>query len=183
MLKSRSILVRMALLAIVGSAAAVIVVSHSPQKELEAAYSRFNEALKRRDALALSDLLAPDFQETRMSGAVKNRSEAEAGYRKLAEDWVRFDSQKIEIDKITLKRAVATVIVNKISSGIMSDRAGIYGPKGKTHRATADTMDMDTWVRTGQGWKLKFRKIVMAEMSVDGQKYRSKGFVADADHH
>lgn len=149
----------------------------SPEKELTAACARFHEAFKTKDSQAVSTLLAPDFEEVRLDGAVRKRPEAEANYQRLMQDWLSFEKNTFEIDSVKIKGPQAVIQGNKLVSGTMADSAGAFGAKGKTHKVVSDTLEENIWLRTPQGWKLKNRHIVLARITVDGKEIEGQNKV------
>lgn len=148
---------------------AAITVRPQRERELQAAYDRLNFAMKNKDLPAFMALLTPDYTEQRLSGKPERRAEAEAHYRRLFANWISIDRQIAEVDKVEAKGRELVDAVNRVTIGTARDMDGAFGPKGRTHKLIADTMDIDRWIPTDQGWKLKRRHVILARFTVDGK--------------
>ncbi|MCW3097147.1 MAG: hypothetical protein JWL77_2765 [Chthonomonadaceae bacterium] len=125
--------------------------------------------MQNRDLSAFMRCLAPDYIEKRLDGKEMNRVEAEANYKQLLENWTHVRKQKAEIYKLTVHGDKATVTAHRVTVGDMTDNRGTLGPKGKAHVIDSDVMEIDTWNRTAQGWRMKTRQIAMAHLTIDGK--------------
>jgi hypothetical protein len=125
--------------------------------------------MRNRDLPAFLTWLAPDYIEKRLNGKEMNRAEAEATYKQVMQNWTRFRKQKAEIYKLTVHGNKATVTAHRVASGDITDNQGTLGPKGKTHTIDSDDMEIDTWTKTAQGWRMKSRQIAMVQLKVDGK--------------
>jgi ketosteroid isomerase-like protein len=148
---------------------AVIALRPSPERELNAAYGGLDTAMRNRDLPAFLTWLAPDYVEKRLNGKEMNRAEAEVVYKQLLQNWTRVRKQKAEIFKLTVHGDKATVTAHRVTVGEMTDTQGTLGPKGKTHAVASDVMEIDTWMRTAPGWRMRSRQIAMANLTVDGK--------------
>jgi ketosteroid isomerase-like protein len=157
------------LLSLTASAFAVVALRSSPEREIGDAYARLDTAMRDRNLAAFMTWLTPDYQEKRLDGSVMQRAEAEQNYRQLLQNWTHVRTQKAEIFKLTLHGEKATVTAHRVTVGDMTDNQGALGPKGNAHTIDSDVMEIDTWTKTGQGWRLKTRQIAMAHLVIDGK--------------
>jgi ketosteroid isomerase-like protein len=148
---------------------AVIALRPTPERELEAAYAGLDAAMRNRDLPAFLSWLAPDYIEKRLDGKEMSRAEAEANYRQLMQNWTHVRKQRAEIYKLTVHGNKATVTAHRVTAGDMTDNQGTLGPKGKAHTIDSNVMEIDTWTKTAQGWRMKTRQIAMAHLTIDGK--------------
>ena len=84
----------------------------------------------------------------------------------------RLDWIAERIQKLSLVRDGAVAIVNYTAVKPIVDDEGRYGRKGASHTISETTAFRDTWVKTGDTWKLKSREqIGQPKVSVDKTLY------------
>lgn len=115
-------------------------------------------------------MIGQDYEEMRLGRVTRGRSEAEKSCRRIMSDWSDYRKQSVEIDRLTTQANRAIVIANKITEGTLTDHAGSFGERGKSHDARVNSMDIDTWRGTPEGWRLVRREIVSASFTLDGKR-------------
>jgi len=84
----------------------------------------------------------------------------------------RLDAMVQSIQTLSLTASGATTVVNITTVRTEIDAEGRYGAKGATHRLNETTSYRDTWVRVGDGWKLKAREqLHLHKVQVDKPDY------------
>jgi hypothetical protein len=116
-----------------------------------------------------------------MGGKLKSRNESEANYRNIMQDWTMVHDEKSDIYRLVVRRAQATVIVERSMSATLVDHRGLFGPKGRSHAASIHTMEVDSWAKPSRQWLMKLRSVTSIQMTLDGTKMHS-GVVDDHDH-
>jgi len=179
-MKLRIVLLLSLVVVIVLLVLGVLRVPSITERRLAAAYAQLDDAMRRKDLPAYMALLTPDYSETRFRGKPASRHEAEKRYRQLMTDWT-FGLQDADILRFTEQKDRVVAIVDRHSEGTVIDSRGAFGPKGKVHRIVSSTTDVDTWVRTPRGLRLKLRQTGLGTVSVDG-KALGMPIVAPHDH-
>lgn len=119
----------------------------SVRKQLEREYASIAAAFRRDDPTEWIRRLAPDFQLKLFSGMVQNR-EWVVGY-------VKNNARTFHVEQLTMtikdlevgpRQTVATV--EQRSSRTFKDGAG-------QHRLDVGAVQLETWERSAEGWKLK----------------------------
>ena len=84
----------------------------------------------------------------------------------------RLDAMVQSIQTFSLTPSGATAVVNVTTVRTVIDAEGRYGPKDATHRLNETTSYRDTWVRVGDGWRLKAREqLALHKVQVDKPEY------------
>ena len=149
-------------------ALAVAALLPSDEKDLRSAYDRLDRAMLRRDLPAYMAMLAPDYREQRANDKFKTRQEAEANYRSIMRDWPRFRAANVDLFRVTRRGDEAAVVARRTLSGQLLDVHGAFGPPGKPHDVTSDSMELDIWTKTTFGWQLRTRQMTSLQLTVDG---------------
>ncbi len=118
------------------------------RKELEAAYVRIVDALKKNDPTTFEELLAPDFQVKLINGETHER-EWLLNYLRNNANTFKVLKLSIKIKKLTVRGNEAIVIIEQKSSRTLSDE------QGKPHQLDVGAIQQETWVKTPEGWRLR----------------------------
>jgi ketosteroid isomerase-like protein len=133
------------------------------REELEAAYSRVEQAYREKDAAALMQMAAPGFTQQMPDGQIFSRAEAEAALQAWFATTDNVTRYQAEISRLAVQGDEA---VAEVSEDVASTFAG---PNGRPHeRLQANTAEM-TWIRTDEGWRLHHCEYRAAKLTVDGK--------------
>ena len=133
------------------------------------AYRRLDGALLARNLPAYMSMLTPDYSEMRMTEKPVDRAQAQERYRRIMQDWT-FRRQYSTILRIQHAKGSVVAIVDRHSEGTITDSRGVFGPRGRKHAMQSTVSDVDTWVHTPDGWKMKERRFGLATIAVDGRR-------------
>jgi hypothetical protein len=118
------------------------------RKQLEAAYVKIVDALKKSDPITFEELLAPDFQVTLIDGQTHDR-EWLLNYLRNNAKTFKVLKLSIEIKELTISGNEAIALIEQKSSRTFTDA------EGKPHQLDVGAIQQETWVKTAEGWKLK----------------------------
>jgi ketosteroid isomerase-like protein len=158
--------VLLALLSVMPCAAAETAAESALRSVLEGRYAAMKAAMAARDRQAIAALLAPDFVSVDLSG----RSEsAEQMLPKLA--GMPDDPNKVSettLLSVKLDGDVATVSQRYHMTTTKVDE------KGVRHPVEIVTVSTDTWVRSGDTWRLQRTVTDQIDYTVDGRSVAHK---------
>jgi len=134
------------------------------QKEIEAAYAKRDKAFKEKDIAAIRAMETSDYKEKSKDGVV---------------DRATLDPQVDQLMAMIKEVKVLFTTVEKISEGkdsteVIADATtkGDFTFKiedGSVHEQVASAKVRDIWVKTKEGWKIRFHETLEAAMLLDGK--------------
>ncbi len=143
-----------------GSAAADDAAVH---QELQAIYDQAIEAVKQKDLGALRGHLAPGFSERDAFGKRYTLQTAEARLKKNLESTESIESVKLLVKRVVTQGNFAVALVTRQIA------ATIKGSDGKPHKLDDMGMSLHLWVKTADGWKLRFVDQLSLAQKIDGK--------------
>lgn len=146
----------------------VVSTAHADSRaELSAAYTKFNKAIKAKDAKACMAICTKDFTWKDKSGT-KNRAESEA----MLKNQFKFPFTVTKIDQtigsFSEKNGVATVRAKSVMT------ARFTNPQTKKTSTIISTSEsVDTWVKKGGAWLIKGVVEKKSSTTIDGKSISS----------
>jgi len=119
------------------------------RQEVEQAYERDRRALMTNDLAAILALRTPDFEVVTPDGAVHNAAEMEAFSRNLVENVRSWEA--LSFDVVSIDQQGEDVAVETRQHSIRMQRRS----DGNVHRIENWVNQRETWVRTGEGLKVR----------------------------
>lgn len=167
MLRNNNVVRRLAL-----AFAALLLVAHHgfaddghTRKEIEAVYAKRVTAIREKNFKLLKSHETDDYSEKSTDGTIQNRQQADAEADHLFAIIEEVYEYSLKIDRIEESQATSAVTVEIEDSG----RFRFTGPDGKAHEMVGSGRSRDVWVRTSQGWKLKYHEELDSSVKVDGK--------------
>jgi ketosteroid isomerase-like protein len=139
------------------------------QSDVRAAYTKFGNAMKARDAKAVLSLATPDFKEVRVNGKTVQGKEAEQQLKDQLASTTRVDDATIKLDSITVTQNRAVVWTSYSYRAEVVDKDGKMGPKGAKHIYADSGKTRDILVKSPKGWVFSERKTLKWNPTMDGQ--------------
>jgi len=144
------------------------------KKEIEAGYKKLENAIISRSVDGVMSVGTPDFS-MKMGGMVMSAQQVKSQMK------MNFDMMKtapkftMTIRTMDIKKNSAEVLSTGIMSADIVDTPGMFGKKGSKHKLTDEQTSKDTWVKTGNSWKMKVTETVSEKMTLDGKPYNPAG--------
>lgn len=152
----------MGLLAVSASHAAADVAADA-RKAIQVIYDHEVTAYAKKDIKGITAILTPDFESIEKNGdrinAVQSIETIRQTFRMLRTFTV---SQNIQ--NLTLKGDQAIVTSRSHLEGTIADEQ-----TGKPHKVVGDSVTVETWVKSRQGWLLKRSKTISERNIMDGK--------------
>ena len=152
---------------IVGSARA------NDRSDIDALYTRLEQALKNRTPEVTLELETPDFRSIGANG------KASTG-RQLVEQMKRQDAGVKSVKDVTIavKRATITgktarVVTDFRYTVMVDDKDGHLGPKGATHEMGMRGDLKNDLVKTAAGWRFRTMETGRGKVLIDGKPVRN----------
>ncbi|MBV9210975.1 MAG: nuclear transport factor 2 family protein, partial [Acidobacteria bacterium] len=151
--------------------------AHSPdeleasvaRQEIEARYRELSEAVRNKDFAAFQALRTKDFSARLSDGDIRGSAQMAARAQRLLNQIEAPISFSNQIELLILLDNEAIAIVRQKFSRTQE-------LAGRLHTIETNTTQRETWVKTQDGWKLKFiDNIQHRQTLVDGQKVETEG--------
>ena len=135
------------------------------RKEIETLYAKRVSAIKEKDFKLLKSHETEDYSEKSKDGTLQNWQQSDAEADQLFAMIEEVYEYSLKIERFEESRATSAVTVEIADSG----RCRFIGPDGKAHEMVGSGRSRDVWVRTSQGWKLKYHEELDSSVKVDGK--------------
>ncbi|HKV38180.1 MAG TPA: nuclear transport factor 2 family protein [Blastocatellia bacterium] len=135
------------------------------RKELEAAYAKRDKAFLNKDFGFLKSQETSDYSEKTKDGTVRNREEADAVADQMAPMVKEVAEIATKIESVKPGDQPGEYLLETSDHGKMT----VNGPDGASHELTGTGRYREIWVRTKDGWKIKYHEEVESDMRIDGQ--------------
>lgn len=140
--------------------------SRSVRAELQKQYDVAAAAFLRRDVAGIMKVTSPDLTSRRPDGHVWNRKQLQVYMNLTVGALKTIDSARFRVRKIESRDGEVVALVDHTVSGILGDASG------KPRRIVDVSTDRDIWVKTPDGWRLKFTECVKEKVTLDGKPVR-----------
>ena len=141
------------------------------RRELEAAYARLAAAYEKKDADAFMLDRTPDFTAKSHFGPVAGFQQVRSGVQRRMERIQRVNFLRLHIRELSVRGTEAVAVTSQEFSRLVTDR------EGKEHTVVSTgTVQRETWVKTGAGWKMKsLEELEPGTQTVDGKPFERPG--------
>ncbi|MBI3409571.1 MAG: nuclear transport factor 2 family protein [Planctomycetes bacterium] len=119
------------------------------RKELDEQYLKLAEANQKRDLKAILALRTPDFSTKGPKGQSSNYKQMAEVSKKLVEAM----RPPIQLQNTILE---LTLDQNEAKATVLQEFSRMQNMAGKIRKVETSAIQRETWVRTDEGWKLKF---------------------------
>jgi ketosteroid isomerase-like protein len=133
------------------------------RQELQRIYQQIQEGMKKRDLAPLNSHVAADFTERTVFGDVLDLKDAEARLKKNMQMTEAVRDFRLEVVQVVAEGDKALVLAKRHAAIRLKD------PEGKLHEVIADGTGLDLWLKTPEGWKLRFADAIDLKMTLDGK--------------
>jgi ketosteroid isomerase-like protein len=133
------------------------------RQELASLYAKADEAIRKKDLKAISDLLTDDFTAKDSDGSVLDRKQFEARFSDALGKLKETSSVTTSIDNLKMIDGDAVVEITQTL------KAKAMGSDGKEHDLVAVGKSRDTWTHTARGWLNKHSEDLGQTLTVDGE--------------
>ena len=137
----------------------------SVRKEIEAQYAKRDQAFKSKDFDFLKSQETSDYSEKAKDGSVRSKEESDALSDQMASMVKEVTDQATKVESVTAGDADGEYIVVSSDHGSLT----LATPDGQTHAAEGRSRQRDVWVKTGQGWKIKYHQELESTVQIDGK--------------
>jgi hypothetical protein len=147
-------------------AATAVGAADSPdavRKELRKRYDLAAAAFKRQDVEGIMKLTSSDLTSRRPNGQTWNRNQLQVYMNIVVGSLKTVDKASFTIKKVTLSGDEAVAIVDHVTAGTLN------GGQGKPRKIIDRSTDRDVWVKTDEGWKIKFTECLKEKATIDGK--------------
>jgi len=151
---------------VIGVVLSATLAAADVRKELEAAYTNFNAAMKARDVKKLMDLTTPDFKWINENKVVFSRMEVRNNLEQTLKQFKSIQSISTKIDKITSDK----IDVISVRSTSLFKAELVHPSTKKAGSFESTSVTDDVWVKTKQGWRIKQTRSIKETSYLDGRK-------------
>ena len=137
----------------------------SVRSEIEAQYAKRDQAFKNKEFDFLKSQEASDYTEKTKDGAVRSKEESDALSDQVATMVKEVADQGTKVESVKAGDADGEYIVVSSDHG----RLTLATPDGQTHEAVGRSRQRDVWVRTDEGWKIKYHEELESTVQIDGK--------------
>ena len=127
----------------------------SVKRVIQAKYQSMADSIRHKDAKVMMSCLAPDFTNIDERGGKTTRSQFEKQMTDVISSIKRVDRISFDVEKIAVKGSEAIVDCRSRFLMQIVDNQGMFGPKGRQHQLEVDSLDKETWIKSGSTWLLK----------------------------
>lgn len=145
---------------------ATLAAAADVRKELEAAYTNFNAAMKARDVKKLMALTTNDFKWINENKVVFSRMEVRNNLEQTLKQFKSIQSITTKIDKIASDKI--DVISVRSTSVFKAELVHPSTKKAGLFESTSITDDV--WIKTKEGWRIKQTRTIKETSYLDGRK-------------
>lgn len=151
----------------VGLGIALAVIAHADaRKELDAAYTAYNTAMKARDVKKLMTYTTNDFKLINVRKVVISRMEVRTQLETALKQLQKIIAVTTKIDSLSSDK-IGVIQVRSTSTF----KAEIVNPSTKKVSVFESTSTSDdTWIKQGGAWRIKQTRLVKEEHKLDGKK-------------
>jgi len=133
------------------------------KKAMVAKYQLIQQAIQNVDSEILEKQLASNFVAKMSRKRTQNRAQFIASQRVLFDAIIEVHVATLRINKVTVGKNRAVVIVTQIYDLEVED------VQGRTHRLKEKSVCRDTWVQVSGQWKNTVYEFVSGSASIDGK--------------
>ncbi|HYM01032.1 MAG TPA: nuclear transport factor 2 family protein [Blastocatellia bacterium] len=135
------------------------------RKEIEGVYAKRDKAFKTKDFEFLKSQETSDYTEKSKDGTVRGKEESDAMADQMAPMVKEVTEQVTKVENVTAGDADGELVVESSDHG----RLTLAGPDGQAHEAVGSSHQRDTWVKTKDGWKIKYHEELDSHVEIDGK--------------
>ncbi|HEY6332737.1 MAG TPA: hypothetical protein VI756_25665 [Blastocatellia bacterium] len=135
------------------------------KKELEDAYARRDKAFRDKAFDLIKSMWTADYKEKTKEGVVLDRSQVDPETAQLLRLLKDIKILLTTVDKVTEGKEKDEFVVDATSKGDFT----LAGGDGNIHEVMASAKVRDIWVKTADGWKLKFHEELESTTLLDGK--------------
>jgi DUF4097 and DUF4098 domain-containing protein YvlB len=135
----------------------------SVQKEIDAAYARFNKAFINRVSEPMMDMLAPGFTEVDEEGNSIDRQQKKNELEFLVHS-KNLIKLTVRMDKLTITSDKAFAIVQQTSVSVLPKETT---PEKEDVRTVHTVTRRDYWIMTGGGWILSRSRVLQSKQTAN----------------
>jgi hypothetical protein len=135
------------------------------KKELEDAYAKRDKAFRDKNPDQIKSMWTPDYKQKTKEGVVLDRSQVDPETEQLLRLIKDIKILLTTVDKVTEGKANNEFIADATSKGDFT----LTGGDGNLHEIMASAKVRDVWVKTTDGWKIKFHEELESTTLLDGK--------------
>ena len=135
------------------------------RKELEAAYAKRDKAFKDKDGALIKSFEADDYIQKTKDGTVADRAIVDPQTDQLLSIVKEIRILTTTVDKVTPGKEPNQYLAEVSSKGDFT----IAGGDGALHQVVASAKLRDTWIKTKDGWKIKYHEELESATMLDGK--------------
>lgn len=133
------------------------------RQELQETYNTITSAIKNKERGVAIKYVEPNYAERDVFGKKSTLKEIQARLEKNLAMTESIEKFAIDVQQVVSNDLLAVALVKRRVIATIKD------PKDKPHKFTSDSMGLDVWKKTDDGWKLRFSDGLSMSQTLDGK--------------
>jgi hypothetical protein len=133
------------------------------RQELQETYNTITNAIKNKERGVAIKYVEPNYAERDVFGKKSTLKEVQERLEKNLAMTESIQKFAIDVQQVVSNDKLAVALVKRRVIATIKD------PKDKPHKFTADSMGLDVWKKTDDGWKLRFSDGLSMSQTLDGK--------------